>query len=201
MEFDDVLTAAKPHQRTVTLVMDGALEDERTRLEDKLSKAEDGDKRAETVDYQPQAPAIARQILDLQKRAKESKVEFTFQSIGRRAWSDLVAKHPATKAQIDLAQELDREPLDYDIDTFPIAAMAASLVDPKGVNEDKLRRLEERLSEGQWRRLWVACLGANLGHGDVGESVAAFAVVKGSTAKSKRPSESERQDPSSSEGS
>lgn len=82
---------------------------------------------------------------------------FTFQAIGRRAWRELLAQHPPTAAQLELDAGLE-----YDPDTFPAAAIAAACVEPEGVTADAMAELEERLSIGQFGRLWTACLAANV---------------------------------------
>ena len=186
MHIDDVIKGVKPVVRTVSIVLDGSIENERLLLEDELVRARQEDERAESADYQMQAPVVAQQLLDLQERAREVEVNFTFQSIGRKAWTDLEAQHPPTPEQLQIAAESDLV-LKWNALTFPHAAIAASLVEPQGIDVAKVAELEEKLSAGQWKRLWAACSLANEGAGDVGESEAASAVIRGLRQRSEPP--------------
>lgn len=197
LDLGDVIGKIQPHTRTVSICLDGNLEDERVRLEQALVEARKADDEADDSAYQMQAPAIAEQIEQLQEAAKAVTVDFTFRSIGRESWKTLVAMHPPTKEQIDVATQMDREPLDYNVETFPKTVMLKSLVSPKGVTAERLDELERKLSDGQWQRLWGCCWVANKGTGDVGFSEAASVVVRRMRRNSERPSESESPDPSS----
>lgn len=198
MDASKVLDAFRPHRRSVDLIADGGLEDELLRLEEQLAKAREADEREDgDAATAPQAPVIAEQILALQEQAKDSTVTFVFESIGRKKWTDLEASHPPSQKQLEVAEEQDLPRPPYNPDTFCVAAMAESLVEPSGVTEDLLAEWEKSFTAGQWNRLWNACLIANLGVGDVGESVAAYAVAKRSTTRRPHQSDSESPDPSS----
>lgn len=192
---DDVLKAVKPVTRTVSICVDGELEDERLRLERQYRDAVKADDDAEDEAHTMQAPALADALADLQARAKDATVDFTFKAIGRKAWTDLMAAHPPTDEQTkDLPEEavLRWNPLE-----FPPAAIAASLSEPDGFDAVKVAELEQTLSEGQWKRLWSGCVIANEGVGDVGESSAALQQARNSGQKSGRLPDSEPHDPSS----
>ncbi len=78
------------------------------------------------------ALAAAREELDRVKAAvRDSGVEVVAQSIGRDAWEKLKLSCPPTEDQIKeyKARGGDGEP-DYNWDTFPVPAIAASLVQP-----------------------------------------------------------------------
>lgn len=113
--------------------------------------------RDATVNERDRAPDIAKQIEALDAEIAAAKVEFRFRSIGRRAWADLLAKHPPTKQQAK-EQRVDHNPL-----TFPLAAIAASCVLPEGIDLDAVKRLEASLTDAQFTALWRACIDANMG--------------------------------------
>ncbi len=169
MNLDDVLDRAQPITETVRLCLDGKTVAHIGELEAELADARAADERD---NREPQAPAVADQIVELREQVKAAEVTFTFTSIGRRAWTDLIARHPPTDEQ--RASNLDHNPV-----TFQTAAVAASCVDPV-VTADSVARLERTVSAGQWMVLYGACVAANAGVGGVGESVAAYALARGS---------------------
>lgn len=166
----DVIAHVRPRTKTVRVCLRGDLAEQHERLEDELAEAR---RRDEQTNEPNQAPAIARQIAALEADIKEQSVDFTFQAIGKTAWSDLLAKHPPTKAQKELR-------LDHNPETFSTAAIAASLVDPGDVTLEQVEQLAEHLSLGQWRRIWEACIAANVDGDDPGESSAASLLLRGS---------------------
>jgi hypothetical protein len=103
----------------------------------------------------PEAPAILAELHDLEDEIAASEVTFTFESIGRHKYLRLIASHPPTKKD-----RSDR--LDFNADTFPQALVAASCVSPVMTVEQAVE-LEERLSDGQFRKLWNAAIGVNIG--------------------------------------
>ena len=118
-------------------------------LEAQLKRA----RRSSTMDNAG-ATYIARQIAEVQEQAKSFVHDFVFQSIGNKAWSDLLADHPPKKRDRDAG-------LDYNSDTFPPAAVAASCVQPSGMTAKTAQRIMEQWSVGQWNTLWTGVLAAN----------------------------------------
>lgn len=113
---------------------------------------------SDTIDAHPDLRATAARIAELEAKMLASVIEFRFKSIGHRAWRDLLAAHPPTKAQRSAERLVDHNP-----DTFPYEAMAASCIDPV-MTVDDVRRLERTpLIDVQfWDTLWSACLRANV---------------------------------------
>jgi hypothetical protein len=139
--------------------------------------------RDRTTNEPDQAPVIAHQIAELQDEMTAALREFTFKNIGKKAWADLLAQHPPTKEQLAVeaeeAKEQGRKPrfFDHNLETFPIAAMAAASHSPK-MDEDAVRRLEAALTDSQFTLLWRACFDANLGGADVPKSLAAGQILR-----------------------
>lgn len=135
----------------------------------------------------PVAPVIAQQIADLEAEMEAFKVAFKFRSIGKRAWSDLLMKHPPTKDQSKADPRLDHNPI-----TFPAAALAASWVDPDddgyhfGTTADEkypkrldgIQRLERALNHSQFDLLWAKCIDANIGGTTNPKSQAAGLILR-----------------------
>ena len=152
-----------------------------SQLETELTVARANDYTTNDPD---RAPAIAQQIADLEAEMQAETVEFKFAAIGKKAWADLLAANPPTKEQ--LADELSRAKasgtkprlLDMNPETFPIAAIAASCKQPAGVDEAAVKRLEAALTDAQFTALWMACIEANIGGGDVPKSLAAGQILR-----------------------
>lgn len=124
----------------------------------------------------PQAPRLAEELVELESQIEQAKVDFHFRSIGRKAWADLLAKHPPTKEQVRADRRADHNPA-----TFPIAAIAASCVEPVMTEADVVR-LEQALNNSQFDLLWTKCIDANVGGlVDPKDQVASFIVRRASS--------------------
>ena len=107
----------------------------------------------------PQAPLLAAEIRDLEAEIEAAKVDFTFQALGRREWADVMSQASAVEGY----KHSSAKGSDHDPETFPVAACAASCVKPDGMTPVVMERLEKSLNFNQFRKLWEACLEANLG--------------------------------------
>lgn len=123
-------------------------------LQAELNSAIAGDDRENRM---PVAPRVAEELLDLEAQIEQAKVEFRFRSVGRKAWADLLAKHPPTKEQVRADRRVDHNPA-----TFPLAAIAASCVEP-AMTVAEVERLERALNNSQFDTLWSKCIDANVG--------------------------------------
>lgn len=168
--FDSVLAAARPVVKSIALCLDGELMNELSRLDEQLRRA----RLADEMENRPaQAPALAAQIVDLTEKARAQELTFSFRNIGRRAWHDLLALHPPTDKD-------QKAGADFNTDTFPVAAMAASCVAPTGATQEAFQRLGEvTLTQEQWNALWLTCHEANVGGADIPLSAAAYAIARG----------------------
>lgn len=179
---DDITPASQP----VRVCTRGDLVAELRRLEEQLVAAQRDDER---LNRTAEAPKIARRIAELEQEARSHEVELVVSSIGSTAWSNLMAAHPPTEAQRKQHPGLDHNP-----DTFPYAAIAASLGEADDTN---VRKLADKISGGQWARLWSACLAVNVGDVSVPFSVRASAVLRGSDPSSTTADPEGSPDPSS----
>lgn len=94
------------------------------------------------------AQAEADQARDAVRRA-DGAVEIVMKSIGRGPWEKLKEAHPPTEQQQAKVKETAGEEasLEFNPDTFPIAAIAASCVQPT-LTEDQVR--EEIWESEDW---------------------------------------------------
>lgn len=165
--FGEVLAAAKPVTKSVRICMRGDLIAEIERLDADWAQAREDDERLNRL---AEAPDLAARITDLTEEAKAAEVEFVFQSMGRRAWRDLLAMHGPS-------DEDKKAGFDYNRQTFPVAAMAASCIAPKGATVEGFEEFADspNVTDAHWNRLWLTCYNANTGGAEVPQSRAAFA--------------------------
>ena len=168
----DVVARVKPTRMTVAVCVDGDLSAEIERLEAELAKVD--------TDTISGGRKLAKRIADLREQAVDSQVEFTFQSIGRTAWADLIAKHPPDDKMLRLG-------LDHDPGTFLPEAIAVSCVEPELTVED-VEALAEKLNFSQFNLLRDACFVANTRSGLPGPlSSRASRVLQASNGSSEPP--------------
>lgn len=155
---------SKP-RATAVLAADAGLHDQ---LQDVRRRAQAirADARAAGMMDQPDdAKALDEEARQVEERIRESGVEFVFEAIGHKPWSDLLAKHPP-----DEEQKAKR--FQYDPRTFEPAAIKASLVDPE-MTEQEFAEFFDDLNEGEFMELWSACLAANVSGGGNPEALTA----------------------------
>lgn len=176
--MEEVLAQARRKTSTVKVCLRGDLLAEHDRLEELLAEA----RRRDDIENRPaEAASIAQQIEDLEREISDTETAFTFQAIGQKAWTDLIALHPPS--------EQDREDgWEFNPRTFSVAAVAASAQTP-AMTEEQAGRLYDLCTFGQWERIWSVCLAANVHGTDVPFSAAASAVLRGYAAKSDSPTD------------
>lgn len=171
--FAQAIKAAKPLVKRERICMDGTLVDE---FQQVLAEHERARQRDENSNDAPEAPALLARLEELRDKIEAAQVEFVFQSMGRTAWRQLVTEHPPTKAQ------QDKQFADFNLDTFPVAAMAVCCVEPEGATVEGFEELAKTLNQGQWDLLWATCHQANMGEGAVPNFVAASGTARPSEA-------------------
>lgn len=185
-DIKQILAQAKPKTVTVRVCLRGDLLARHEQLEVDLARAREFDATSNEHDT---APAIAKKIEALEAELTKNETAFTFGAIGQKAWRLLLDKHgPSTQ---DRAEGYEFDPV-----TFPVAAIAASAVDPE-MSEDDTDRLYELLNFGQWQMLWSACLAANVEGTSVPFSNAASVTLRGYEMKSDSPTDTESDEASS----
>lgn len=149
MDIEDLLSMATAPRRTVAICVRGDLviraEDLRTRWQ----AAVDYDRDHNTPST---APVLWDQLAEVEHEAKAATVDFTVQAISSTVWRRLVAEHPPPRDEGWL----------WDPETFPVAALAACCVEP-AMTEDHAGELADKLSNGQWQKLFTAVMTVNVG--------------------------------------
>lgn len=168
--WGDLVAEHTPRTDSVTVCMRGDLVTQITDLEQQLLVARFEDERTNGA---KQAPVIARQIVDLQAEAARYDREFTFVNIGKTAWSELLADHPATPEQ-----KAEDRTLDHNPETFPYAAVARCCTSVAGGTTADVVALADKLSAGDWNRIWNCCLGVNLGASTLPKCEGATALLQ-----------------------
>ncbi len=115
-------------------------------------------KRAEEASpvVKAEAMAAAQAAHDAAKAAvKATTVEMRFRSIGRKAYRALMDAHPPTEEQ-----KADAEGLSYNSETFAIALIAASCVDPV-LTVEQVEILDAEWNSAELVPLWMAALEVN----------------------------------------
>jgi len=123
----DILAEKSPNTRTVDIILDSDLAGEIQFKEQELAQARNrrGRSLADGIG------TLQTELDDLYEKAADIAVTFTFQDMGRKAFDALILEHPATKAQREHIAELGGGILEYNIDTFPPALLAATGIDPE----------------------------------------------------------------------
>jgi hypothetical protein len=192
--IDEILTVAEnpEHRRTATvkILLRQDLLARHADLERRLGEALVADDR---LNRDPIAPDVAREIADLEAELDEERVPFTLRAVSRKQWADLMAAHPPTQQQRQVSPGLDHNP-----ETFPIAAIAASSVEPE-MTLDAARRLEGALNHSQFQLLWQATLDVNVGGTGLPKSRTAGLILQRSGGSGSTAAREESLAPSSSD--
>jgi hypothetical protein len=142
----DHLRKKQPLERTVAI----PLNDEAVRTFKEASEALGRVQMVKGDDTEAQA------AFDAAKAAlEEETVELRFRSIGRKRYDDLVRAHPPTDEQKAEAADVP-----YEVESFSVALIAASCVEPK-MTEDEVAELSETWNVAEFMQLWMAALEVN----------------------------------------
>jgi hypothetical protein len=147
-DISELLAGASPREVTVPVCLAGDAGAELEALEAELGQL---------GEWQPTSLAEANPAFELQERiaaarerVRETAVEFRFRALGHRAYSNLLAAHPAPKDS--------KEP--YDAGTFLPAVLAACCVEPS-LTPAQVDRLLDVVNDGTARTLFAAALAVN----------------------------------------
>ena len=150
--IDDVISRIQPREVTTTVQVREDLVGRIRELQRAIADALAYDRDHNEPDT---APALRAELDQLAADYEAGKVTFRFRSLPHDRWMDLHAKHPPTDEDRAIG-------LDYHSVDFPIAAIAASCVEPDGVTEGRVRELAAVLAHGPFQALFEACMAANL---------------------------------------
>lgn len=161
----DIIAAAKPAERSVSLCLRGdlntAIEDADRELQQELVVPAN-----QTLGGNPRIRELADLIESLRTEMRESETTFTFRAIHPKAWSDLIAAHPSRKDK----------PEAFNIETLPLAAISVCAIDPEMTLAD-VDDLMAVLNAGQRDDLFEAAWRVNTKPLTIPFSVAASQVL------------------------
>ena len=179
VDADDILAEVTARTMSTWLCTKGHLTEEIQQLERQLIAAQQHDTMSNEPD---RAPEVAARIRELEEEAKRHEREFVFTGLSQKGWSDLKGQHPPTAEQRKQAPGLDRNH-----ETFWPAAIAACLTRPAGFTAEKVAKLADALSSGDWERLVATCRAVNEGASITPFSPMASRVLRTSNESSDSP--------------
>lgn len=87
----------------------------------------------------------------------EETVDIVLQSIGRKRYEALMQEHPPTKAQNAEAQKETGEDAPYNLETFPVALVAACAIEPK-MTDEQVQQIWDDWNSAEVMELFFAAL-------------------------------------------
>lgn len=146
-DVDEWLDDYQPRSETVQVCQRADLLADHTRLEAELGRV------SETGDVDA-AKTLTDRIRDLEARIEASQREFSFTSLGREDWYNLIAAHPPSDEERKRNQIVS--------DDFGLHAIAACSTEPK-LTVDQVRKMRAKLRPDDYDRIWLAVQVVNEG--------------------------------------
>lgn len=166
--MDHLRSKKKPVRKIVWVAGDSELADEVANLESGLSREEG------SLSVMPEGPRReaalqehnAKKELHAAKHAEleECSIKFVFQSIGRKNYEALLEQHQPTEKQVADQKAADpKTPLEFNPETFPVALVVASIVEPDADKEELGEWLlnGEEWNSAEFMTLFMAALEVN----------------------------------------
>lgn len=148
-DISELLAGASPREVTVQVCLAGDVGAELEALEAELGQL--GEWHSTSLGEVNPAYDLQERITVARERAREAAVEFRFRALGHRAYSNLLAAHPAPEGS-------KGQP--YDAGTFLPAVLAACCVEPT-LTPAQVDRLLDVVNDGTARTLFAAALAVN----------------------------------------
>lgn len=131
--------------------------------------AEESGKGAGTLAAGPPKD-LAEQLAALEETIEQGTRTFKFRALSRRRWRSLLGAHPPLKQH-------KADGLDFNPETFPVAAVAACAVEP-AMTPEQAEQVADAIPLGEFEKMWAAVLQVNLGASDVPKSVLATTILR-----------------------
>jgi hypothetical protein len=147
-DISELLAGASPRAGTVPVCLAGDAGAELEALEAELGQL--GEWQPTSLGETNPAFELQERIAAARERVREAAVEFRFRALGHRAYSNLIAVHPAPEGST--------EP--YDAGTFLPAVLAACCVEPS-LTPAQVDRLLDVVNDGTARILFATALAVN----------------------------------------
>ncbi len=142
----DHLRKKQPFERVVPIPLNAEAVQAFKDASDALAKVEmaKGDTTSAASAYETARQALQAETVDMR-----------FRAIGRKAYDALVLQHPPGEDQKAKHPEMT-----YDLESFSVALIAASCVEP-AMTVDEVLELAENWNVGEYMQLWMAALEVN----------------------------------------
>jgi len=163
-DINDIIATAKLREHTISLCLRGDLAAQHEQASTEL-EAVTRDGLSDSL-AAPQAEA-AKKVRDIEEMMRASSTDFTFRALGDRAYRALKAAHVGREGHSEA----------FNIETYPVALIAAASADPVMSIPD-VERLFEVLAEGQRDALFGAAFTVNEGQAGVPFSERASTVIR-----------------------
>lgn len=173
----EVRAARRPNRTSVEVCIRGDLVEQRDRLDKALQAMEKDRLAANALGVSEAERDRADQVAELESEIEANTVLFVFDALPRKEYRRLMAEHPPTQEEQDEAAEQGMRAI-YNNDTFPPALVHACLTEPSGATLEDVKDDYEEFNEGEWARLWAACLSANQGVADGGPKSRSASAVR-----------------------
>ena len=145
MDIREIRKRRKAPTRSVSICIDPDLVARRDQLKARLERQRLVDERTNARDL---APAIQRELEEVDEAIREATVTFTFRALPRAEWRRLVEAHPPSEEDAE-------DGLDFDPDSIVAPLLAAAAVDPEMDLSDAEAIMDE-WSEGEVTALFTA---------------------------------------------
>ena len=150
-DVDEALDGFEPEIRVVPVHMKAFLLTDREELFEQLEAAEAAQKMSN--DPIPDVHRIQQELFALDDQIEKSRRRFSFVGLPGVEFRDLMLDHPPRK---DHPHDKGQE---FNTATFPAVLVAAASYRPR-LTLPQAKRLEEKLSDGQWSMVFRAAWGA-----------------------------------------
>ncbi|MGH3375981.1 MAG: hypothetical protein ACRDP6_14680 [Actinoallomurus sp.] len=178
--FDDVLADAKLPTRSVPICLRGDLIAEWQDLERQFKQANQvADEDTLASKNSTEALQLAQQMEDLEEQMRAATRMFRLQGLLGSDWRKLLKAHPPREGDEQDAQ------VEFNRETFGIAALAACSVMPKMTVAQAAKLVDGPLTDGQWNTLFGSIWQMHATAVDIPFSLAASAVRAASAPKPK----------------
>jgi hypothetical protein len=147
-DISELLAGASPRETTVQVCLAGDAGADIEALEAELGQL--GEWQPTSLGERNPAVELQEQLIEARRRAREAAVTFRFRALGHRAYSNLLAAHPAPEGS--------KEP--YDAGTFLPAVLAACCIEPS-LTPAQVDRLLDVVNDGTARTLYATALAVN----------------------------------------
>lgn len=147
-DIEALLESAAPRTLQVTVCARGDLVDRHAELVQELDAALSGS--SGSLAGNPDVQRLGEAIVAVEEEQASSSVTLTFKSVPRKTWADCLAQHPPRRGS---------DQLDFNTQTFPPAAVALCC---DAITVDQANRLNEKLPQGEWDKLWNAVIQLNV---------------------------------------